>query len=219
MIGFFDTVWQPITACKEGELVFLARLMLAADSRNCTLVNGSLELPLPAPVPVAVYGDVARSQGKVLLAGGWNPTGFFNLPSYAALHDWYCVRAGSAGTLTATVGAEQAQITVQAAQAETNRVQVLWREVGKTNNLPVLLLKLRFQGDKTQPFKIYPEDVGTYNIEWIDIEPTPDAKFIADVGELTTNRVGSPLEITVFAPNLAQQIDISTDAVVFSSTM
>ncbi len=217
MIGFFNRDWQSITACKEGDLVYLARLMLSADSRNCTIVNGTLDLPSPAPVPVAVYGDNARQQGKVLLAGGWNPTGFFNLPSYAALHDWYCVRAGSAGTLSATVGSEQAQISVQAAQAETNRVQVLWREVGKTNNLPVLLLKLRFAGDAAQKFKLYPEDVGTFNIEWIDIEPTTSVKFLADVGELTTNRPGTPLEISLVGAT--GQVDISTDAVVFTSTM
>jgi hypothetical protein len=191
--------------------------MLSPDSRICSLINGSLEQVNIYPVPVPVLGDEARSRGRILLSGAWNPSGFFNLPNLYALHDWYLVRAGSAGTLTVQIGSEQTAVTVNAATAEQNRVQVLWREVGKSRTLPVLRLQLRFVGDANSAFRLYPEDVGTLNIEWIDIEPAGGALFRTDIGTLTGNRWQTPLSIYLDGVNGA--VDITTSAVVFNSTM
>lgn len=217
MIRCYNEGWQEIAQCAEGARVYVARLILSPDSRTCTVTNGVLEDVSPFPVAVPVLGEEARSRGRMLLAGGWNPSGFFNLPPLYALHDWYLVRAGSAGTMSVQVGSEQALVTVTATASEQNRVQVLSREVGKTRTLPVLLLKLRFAGNAGNAFKLYPEDVGAFNIEWIDIEPVGSVRFRADIGALTGNTWQTPLEIWI--DGASGTVDFSTDAVVFTSTM
>lgn len=217
MIRFYNERWEEIVQCTEGARVHVARLMLSSDNRTCTVGNGVLENASCFPVPVLVLREEARIRGRIVLSGGWNPSGFFNLPSLYALHDWYLVRAGSAGTMTVQVGNEQGTLPVSAAVLEQNRVLVVWREVGKTRTLPVLLLKLRFVGDAGYAFKLYPEDVGTVNVEWIDVEPVGSLRFRADVGALTGNTWKTPLEIWI--EGASGSVDVSTDAVVFTSTM
>lgn len=226
MIGFFNTNWEPITQSPAG-VVYVARLMLSASSRTPTIQGGTLLSPQPFPKGNPVYGEYARQNGRLLLEGAWNPSGYFDLYPIYALHDWYYILATQQGTLSITVGGQNASINITSSQSgggsgsppppEPNRVAVLFREVGKTHQQPIILLHLKFDGNTNQPFKLYPEDIGTYNIEWIDIEPVAGLKFHADVGELTANRPGVPLEITV--TGYSGLLDVNTVAVVFTSTM
>lgn len=219
MIAFYNTIWQPITQCYEGDTVYVARLMLSPSTRTCTVTNGAFvgQDVQPFPPGRAVLAQHAQDAGKVLLMGGWNEAGYFNLGNLYALHDWYRIRAGTAGTLSVQIGGENGSIPVLVKSAETNRVYVEWREVHKTRTLPVMLLRIRFEGDVSMPFKLYPQDCGVTNIEWIDIEPVGTIRFSADVGRLTDNNPEVPLLVEVTGTE--DVIDLSTEAVVFGSTM
>jgi len=94
-----------------GKTYYLQRLMLTAQNRNFVCSKAILVPPLPSvfaspSVSSLFFGGNINPQGKILIAGDWNPSGDWALAPSQALLDWYALQFTASGSALLSVGNE-----------------------------------------------------------------------------------------------------------------